>query len=259
MKFLRRIEKQIYIHADAIVFTMEGAYRYIEAQKWTKEISESKVYYINNGVDNELFIYNRDNYQIEDSDLEDKEKFKIVYTGSIRKVNNLGVLLDTAKLIKDKNILFLVWGDGDELNELKERVVREHIENVRFKGRVYKQYIPYIISKADLNIAHNGQSELFRYGISFNKIFEYLAAGKPILCDFNSDFNPVIQNRAGVEVKTANPKDIASEIIRLSQIDKSEYIEMCDNALNTSKQYDFELLTQKLLMVINTIKMEGKE
>ena len=54
-------------------------------------------------------------------------------------MNNVGLLLDAAKLIDDEKIKFLIWGDGDELSELKQRVESENISNVCFKGRVEKQ------------------------------------------------------------------------------------------------------------------------
>ena len=76
---LRQLEKWLYKRADAVVFTMEGAYDYIVEQGWEKEIPREKVYYINNGVDLELFWYNREHYQIEDEDLKDPNSFKIVY------------------------------------------------------------------------------------------------------------------------------------------------------------------------------------
>ena len=95
--WLRRLEKKIYTKADAIVFTAEGAYDYIKGQHWENEVPRSKVYYINNGVDLELFDYNKENFRVEDTDLDDPGIFKVVYTGSIRQVNNLGLLLDAAK------------------------------------------------------------------------------------------------------------------------------------------------------------------
>ena len=180
---LRRLEKWIYRKADAIVFTGEGAYDYICEQGWESEIPRSKVFYINNGVDLEAFDYNAAHYTIDDEDLTNPELFNVVYTGSIRKVNNLGMLLDVAKLVNNPRVKFLIWGAGDETDSLKKRVADEGIGNVVFKGVVEKKYVPYIVSNADLNFAHNTPSPLFRFGISFNKVFDYLAAGKPILCD----------------------------------------------------------------------------
>ena len=83
--------------SDAVVFTMEGAYDYIKEQHWERAVPRSKVHYINNGVDLELFEYNKANFPVEDPDLDDPDTFKVVYTGSIRQVNGLGLLLDAAK------------------------------------------------------------------------------------------------------------------------------------------------------------------
>ena len=67
--YLRRLEKWIYTKSDAVVFTMEGAYDYIKEQHWESAVPRSKVHYINNGVDLELFDYNRENCRLEDADL----------------------------------------------------------------------------------------------------------------------------------------------------------------------------------------------
>ena len=248
---LRRLEKWIYKEADAIVFTMEGAYDYILEQGWEKEVPRSKVHFINNGVDLDVFDYNKAHYRIEDADLENPDIFKVVYTGSIRKVNNLGTLLDAAKQITDPRVKFLIWGDGDELSLLQQRVKDEKIGNVVFKGRVEKKFIPYIVSCADLNIAHNTSSPIFRYGISFNKLFDYLAAGKPILCDFVSSYNPAVLLGAAVDLKEVSDKEIARAVEFFAGVDRETYTKYCSNALAASEIYNFDKLTKKLLSVIN--------
>lgn len=250
---LRRLEKWIYKKADAVVFTMEGAYDYIVEQGWEKEIPRSKVHYINNGVDLEQFDYNKEHFRVEDPDLDDPDTFKAVYTGSIRRVNNLGLLLDAAKCVKNPNIRFLIWGDGDERAALEQRVRDEDISNVAFKGKVEKKYIPSIVSRADLNFAHNDPSPLFRFGISFNKLFDYLAAGKPILCDFPCPHNPATSYYAGVEVSTAQPLQIAEAINALSAMTKQERQVYCANARRAAEDYDFKRLTDKLIAVIENI------
>lgn len=248
--YLRRMEKWIYIHADAVIFTMEGAYDYILEQGWKKEIPASKVHFINNGVDLEQFCYNRIHHPIEDVDLDNAELFKVVYTGSIRQVNNLGLLLDAAKKVNNPNIRFLIWGDGTEREMLERRCTEEGLHNVIFKGRVDKRYIPYIVSKADLNFAHNSPQKLFRFGISFNKIFDYLAAEKPILCDFPCKYNPVIQSGAGISTTEAKPAEIAAAIEQMACLSLEEYKVYCDAAGKAAQEYDFRVLTQKLVDVI---------
>ena len=243
---LRNIERWIYTHADKIIFTMEGAYDYILERKWDKEIPYEKITIINNGVDINQFNYNREHYLIKDEDLENDSIFKVVYTGSIRAVNNLGLLLDVAKEIKDKDIRFLIWGDGDELSKLKKRVYEEEIENVIFKGKVEKKYIPYITSHADLNMAHNNPSELFRFGISFNKIFDYLAAGKPVMTDFPCCYNPVVKCKAGVAVDNSNVNEIANAICQVKKMDCAMYLSLCNGARKGAEMYSFDYLTEKL-------------
>lgn len=250
---LRWLEKWIYKKADAVVFTMENAYKYIEEQGWENQIPKSKVFYVNNGVDLSLFCYNRENFKTEDADLDDKDIFKVVYTGSIRKVNNLGLLLDAAKKVTDPRVRFLIWGDGDELPALKERVKKENISNVTFKGRVDKSYVPSIVSRADLNIAHNTPSPLFRFGISFNKLFDYLATGKPVLSDFPCGHNPAVVWDAGTEVNEPSAESIADAIMKFVDMDEKQLKHYSDNALAAAEEYSFEALTKKLLSVIENI------
>ena len=250
VQYLRRIEKKIYTNADKIVFTMEGAYDYIVEQGWEKEVPREKVAFINNGIDLEQFDYNREHYQIDDEDLKNTDIFKVVYAGAIRKVNNLDKLLDVAERVNNSKVRFLIWGDGDELASLQERKKRESITNVQFKGRVEKKYVPYITSKADLNLAHNDSSPLFRFGVSFNKIFDYLAAGRPILCDFAAKYNPVVQSNAGLSVESGKAEDIAKSIDLISTLDEERKSELACRARKAALQYDFRCLTENLLSLI---------
>lgn len=247
---LRRLEKWIYKKAGAVVFTMEGAYDYIVEQGWEKDIPRSKVYYINNGVDLEQFDYNKEHFRVEDADLDDPGIFKVVYTGSIRKANNLGLLLDAAKAVRDPRVKFLIWGGGDELDMLEKRVRDEKLTNVIFKGRVEKKYVPSIVSRADVNIAHNTPSPLLRFGVSFNKLFDYMAGGRPILCDFPCPYNPAVLYGAGIEVPDAAPQSIAGAIESLMSVSEQAYRSYCANARRAAEDYDFKRLTEKLIAVL---------
>ena len=257
--YLRRLEKWIYTKSDAVVFTMEGAYDYIKEQHWESAVPRSKVHYINNGVDLELFDYNREHFKAEDKDLEDPETFKVVYTGSIRRVNGLGLLLDAAKAVKDPRVRFLIWGDGDEREALQQRVRDEHIDNVIFKGRVEKKFVPSIVSRADVNFAHNIPSPLFRFGISFNKMFDYLAAGKPVLSDFPCPYNPAVAYGAGLDVQRPGAATVARRVEEMATMGQEEQETLSHNALLAAQDYDFKKLTDKLLDVIEHPVAAGKE
>lgn len=245
---LRWLEKWLYTHADALVFTMEGAYDYIKEQGWERDIPRSKVHYINNGVDIESFRYNREHFRVEDSDLDDSDAIKVVYTGSIRLTNNIGVLLDTAKRVKDPRIKFLIWGDGDQMPILRRRVLDEGIGNVIFKGRVEKKYIPSIVSRADYNYVDSAGNDIFRFGFSPNKLFDYFAAGKPVLMCLRAKYNPAEQFFCGLICDS--PEKFDKILEKVSSLSKEEYATMCENAQRAAQEYDFQALTLKLLDVL---------
>lgn len=251
--YMRHIEKWIYKNADRVIFYMRGGYDYINERRWNKQIPASKIAYINNGVDLKQFRYNVDHYVIDDDDLINNKLFKVVYVGSIRMVNNVGILLDAAKLIKNKKIKILIWGEGDERSILEKRIIDDHIDNVVFKGKVDKKFIPYIVSKSNLNIIHNTSTPILKYGMSMNKIFDYLAAGKPILTTFYSNYNPVVESGAGMQIINQNPKEIAYQIDRFASMENDDYSEYCKKASEASKRYDYEILTNELIDVINSI------
>lgn len=253
VKGLRVLEKKIYTTANAIIFTMEGAYQYIEERGWTKEIPRNKVFYINNGVDLEEFERNCKEYVINDQDLLAENKIKIVYTGAIRKVNNLGLLLDAAKLVKNSNVIFLIWGDGDELEQLESRVKLECINNVKFKGRADKKFIPYITRHADINFSHGEHSPIAKYGLSMNKTFDYLAAGKPILTDVLSPYSPIVQCGAALEIENPTAENIAKAVDEMVNLGTDKLEELGSNASKGAKQYDFKSLTKQLETIINNI------
>lgn len=244
-------EKKMYEYADEIIFSMEGAYDYIVDRGWQGSIPRTKTHYINNGVDLEIFGYNKEHYIVDDEDLRDSETFKVIYVGSIRLVNNIGKLIDVAKRIKSPRIKFLLWGKGNELEMLRQRVTDEKIENVVFKGYVDKKYVPYIASQADLNIVSFLPAPVDeKYGISPNKMFDYMAAGRPILTVFPCKYNPTVQAGAGEDIEAPSVANIAAAIERFAALDREKYLRYCQNARKGAEQYDFKRLTEKLLEIM---------
>lgn len=247
-------EKWIYTKADAVIFTQEGGPDYVRAHKWDDAnggpIKNSKLFHINNGVDLEAFDHNVIEYPYYDPDLDDPETFKVVYAGSIRRINNLGIILDAAKEITNPKIKLIIFGSGDELEFLKKRVADEGITNVVFKGRVDKYYIPAIVSKADLNLVHWEMSPLLRVGESSNKAFEYFAAGKPVFYTIRPGYSIVEKYNCGRITDGFEPKDIAAGIQAMAEMSESEKTEMAVNARKAAEAYDFKVLTKKLIGII---------
>lgn len=254
-KTLYKGEKWIYKNADSIIMTWEGGAQYILDQGWDEQVNINKVHHISNGVIIDAFDKNSEKHIITDSDLDDKNFINIVYAGSIRKVNNLGLLLDAAKIIQEegkKNIRFLIYGDGNESEILKERCKQENIQNVIFKGRVEKKYIPSILKKSDINILHNSSTSLDKYGQSQNKFFEYLAAGKCIVQTYSTNYSVIDRYNCGISVPIQDEKEIAKAIIKVSEDEKSLRIQG-ENARRIAYDYDFTNLTDRLIRIIENI------
>lgn len=253
-KLLYQGEKWIYSKADKIIFTMEGGKDYIIEHGWDNDqggpIDINKVHHINNGIDLKIFNYNKENCQLEDEDLKNPDIFKVVYTGSIRLVNKVDMLVCAAKQLRGTNIKFLIWGDGDQVELIRQKIRNEKLNNIVLKGKVDRKYIPSILSKADLNIILGETSSLFRFGLSPNKLFEYLAAGKPVLQTFKANYSIVESNSVGFELTESTPESIADSVEFFSKLNEFEYHSFCENSLRLSKEYDFEKLTNKLIEII---------
>lgn len=247
IRLLRATEKYIYINSDKIVMTWEGAYDYIKNQGWETTIPVSKVEHIPNGFDAEDYNKKDTKSKLAGQELlQDDSIFKYVYTGSIRKVNNLGLLLDAAKLIRTSKIKILIYGDGDERARLEARAKDENITNVVFMGKVEKRLISQILSKADALLLHNTSTILDQYGQSQNKLFEYLASGKPILMTYTTKYSIVAGNGCGIEVSNQTPRLIAQEMENLANKSKDDLLKFGQASLNTSRKFDFKILSKRL-------------
>ena len=249
------LEHRIYKRADSIIFTMEGMYDYIRKKKWEKGVDERKCHYINNGVDLAEFEYNREHYSLEDEDLQYPDTFKVIYCGSVRTANNIDLLVDCAAELKKhedaKRIRLFVYGDGPHREMLEQRCREESIDNIVFKGFVEKKYIPYILSKSDLNIINYRESSTQLYGNSSNKLFEYFAAGHPVLATIQEGKYPIISKyNCGLVLSDRSPAVYADAVMRMASMDAQSYAQICENAKKTAKLFDIPVLAARLEQVL---------
>ena len=257
-KILVAGEHWIYKKADALIFTKEGDTDYIKEKKrdtgQSGHINLDKAHYINNGVDVEAFNKSINEKVIEDKDLE-SGKFNVVYVGAIRPVNNVGNILDTAKLLKDdKEIQFLIYGDGNQKEMLEKRVAKEGLDNVKMKGFVNKQFIPYILSKSSLNILNYSHTQYnWARGNSSNKLFEYMASGKPIISTVKMGYSIIEKYKCGIELENSTPEELVQAISDIKNMPEHQYKLLGSNAKRGANDFDFKVLTRKLIDVIDSL------
>ena len=169
-------------------------------------------------------------------------------------VNKLPLLVEAADLLQqegNRDIKILVYGEGAERHMLTELVREKGLNNIIFKGPVEKKYVPYIVSKSDLNIVQVEKSEILKYGCSWNKMFDYFAAGKPVLSTTAVAYDLIEKYRCGTSLELQTPDLLAKTLVIYSRMTGSkEYSDMCKNARKAAFDYDFVNLTKVLQGII---------
>ena len=258
LKVFYWIEKKLYQKADQVVFTIAGMIQHIKDMCWSTEtggkIDLSKVHYINNGVDLEQFDKDREAWPRKDEDLHDPKTLKVVYLGSINRANHVHTLIEAAKLLQNLCYYrFFIYGDGADREELEKKVQDERITNVVFKEkRIPLCECAWVVSQANVNIM-NYQKGFGYMGVSSGKMFQYLAAGKPIVCNVNIAYDDVItENNLGIARDIETPEDFVQAIRSVAEQPRASYDAMCERVRQTAKRFDYKKLAAEEIKVIET-------
>lgn len=258
-KILIAGEKWIYKNSDALIFLKEGDTDYLRERKWLASqggpIDIGKCYYINNGVDNEAFDCAMKNEVLFDDEEVISDKFKVIYAGSLRAVNNVGGILDAAKLLTTHSeIVFLIYGEGNEIDLLKRRVVEEKIENVKIQGYIDKKNVPFVLSNASINLLNYAQSKYnWTRGNSSNKLFDYMASGKPIISTVQMGYCLLEKYNCGLTLEEDTPQHLANKVLEIYTMSSSGRELMGENAKRAAYDFDYEVLASKLMTVIEQL------
>lgn len=207
VKALQVIEKFLYQQAELIVTLLPMAHEYITGCGVPRE----KIVWIPNGVDISRFDQNVNPRLMSDG-------FRVMYFGAHGRVNVIEVLIEAAKIVQDKgyqDVKFIFVGDGPRKPQLIEQSKKMGLNNVEFLNPVPKSMVPMMLQEADSLALSLEDTPLYKYGISVNKIFDYMASGKPVIFSGQAANNPVEEARCGITVPPKNSQAIAEAIITL--------------------------------------------
>jgi glycosyltransferase involved in cell wall biosynthesis len=142
------------------------------------------------------------------------ERFVVTYLGAHNQWNSLDAVLDAAKLLQEraKNVLIRFVGDGSSKPGLVRRAANEGIQNVCFEDPIPKKQVPEVLHTSNAFIINNRKDGVSRNWMSFQKIYDYLAAGRPIVFGSCTNDDPVREAGAGISVEADNPKELADAI-----------------------------------------------
>ncbi len=234
------LEKFLYKKADKIISLLPFAYQHIEKFGIKKE----DILWIANGVDIQR-AKEIEPYQY------DSKKFHITYAGAVGKANQLQTLIEAASHFKDNfEIQFHIIGDGPMKKEL------ENIKtpNVTFHGSLSKKEAISMINGSDVLFFPLADSPVFNFGISSNKLFDYLASEKPIIFASNSKNNPVKDANAGISIPAENQNELIKAIETIKNMNKEQRALFGKNGFKyVLKNHSINNLAQKLELNLSSI------
>ncbi len=212
-RYFESLERKYYNLANAIITTAPYAYEYME-EKYG--ISKHKVFHIPHGLDIDEFD---NNAKLEDCILSDElrqalnKNFCVTYTGALSKSEGLPTFVESAKYLKDiKEIKLIIIGSGSEKQVLEKIIKEERLDNVIMIDKQPKNYIPLILTKSDILFCGLIDRKVFKYGISKNKFYDYMAAQKPIIFASNVRGSLINKAKAGITIKPHEPINLAKTI-----------------------------------------------
>lgn len=183
------------------------------------------------------------------------DSFTCVFAGYFMEYEGVLVMLQAAKHFHDNNIpiKFLFIGSGKEEKTMRQYTADNHLDNVLIHGRISKELIPAILRFSDICLAHcatKGKKESFKYGISKNKVNEYLYSGNPVIYGRDDEQDPVEKYGGGFVIEPFKPEKFVNCIQKIYEMTPEERAKFGDCGKNyIIKYHRVDSLVVKLLKV----------
>jgi len=234
------LEKFLYKKADKIITLLPQAYKHLE----TFNIKREDVVWISNGVDLSAFT--------ELKRQREPDKFLVTYLGSMGKANVLHTLLEVAQRLKDYDIEFQLIGEGALKTELVSYKEKHQLSKVHILDLVAKEKVPQLLKDSDLLYVGLKDSPLYRFGMSLNKLFDYLAAEVPIVFASTVEDNPVEEAQAGLCIAPEDTDALQKAIVKMYEMGEDERKSYVSGNINyIENNFSIQFLTDKLEKLLN--------
>ncbi len=229
-------------------------------------LSNSYEYMKNHGLKKERFRFIPNGISLHDMDhikpLNEKTKnalpkdsFLVGYTGTIGIANALDSFVKSAKYLKRyKDIKLLLVGDGKERKKLQELSKELNLDNVLFIDPIPKDEVQSILKELDACYIGLQKKKIFTYGVSPNKLYDYLYSAKPIVYGINDKFSIIDRADCGISVDVDDPKSIADAILKLYHMDKDKRELMGKRAKEyVLKYHSFEAISKQFAKTLEEL------
>lgn len=220
IRWVQMAEDYAYRHADKVISMLPKAKPYM----CSRGMAEDKFVYVPNGIDEEEWEHVASLPEAVEQYLQRiKKSGKTVvgYAGTHGLANALDDLLEVAQRLKGRVHVVLV-GTGPERERLLKRVQNEFLDNVHMLSAVPKKSVPQLLNYFDIAYIGLQSQSLFRFGISPNKLMDYMYAAKPIIMAIDAGNDPVAESGCGITVKAGNVDEIVNAVNKLSNLSMSD-------------------------------------
>lgn len=240
---MKLIEKRLYRQAKHIITLLPNAFQYLYAFG----VKHKCITWLPNAIHSAKIDVPPYTHQ--------NSKFTVMYAGAHGLANDLDTVIDAAKILQNElladAIEIQLIGDGPDKARLQTRAREENVKNIIFKNAVPKDKIYALLNEADTFIMLLKDSPVFKWGISPNKLFDYLLMKKPIIFGVNTSFNPIQEVNAGLSIQPSDPKALANAIVSLAALPKHELEAMGARGKEfVLKNHNVPYLTKQLEMCL---------
>ncbi len=241
-------EAFFYRKAIVVIALTRGIWRALR----DKGVPQEKLQLITHGADVDLFKpLSKDNAVRAELGLQGK--FVAVYSGAHGLANGLEVVIETARLLRETTgVAFLMAGDGAAKENLVRLADDYGLRNVIFLDPRPRSQLPEVLAAADLCLMILRNVPSFQTACP-NKLFDYLAAGRPVLVNFPGEVKEMLQDTdAGIFVQPDDPHGMAQAILQLKG-DPARCTEMGQRARALALDFAREKQAQKLESVLREV------
>lgn len=254
-KYAKEVEQWLYKRAHLISCVAVPMAEYIASA-----VDREKVVVVYNGVPERYLIESSLNYENR-QELFCKDKINIVYVGNMGYCQNLRMVIESAKHIKEEginDIVFHLVGEGVERAMLEYMKTEYALDNVIISGPVNKDKAIEIICNSSALFLQLKDDGIMEKTIP-SKVFDYMVGGKPILFGIQGEGRRILENIKGNIF--FNPDSVESftdalRNLKLNYKHLSEYAR--DNRIVVQKYYVREKIVYRLEEQIQKI-LSNKE
>jgi glycosyltransferase involved in cell wall biosynthesis len=244
-------ENSAYRHANRVVSLLPNAKDHMQEHG----MESDKFEWIPNGVNTDEWSKNQtalpESHQSVLDKLKQSDDLLVGYAGEHGLANSLVTVLETAILLRDKPVTFILVGKGNQKSTLQEHTNKLGLKNIVFLDRIPKSSIPSLLSQMDALLIVWRKLPIYRFGICPNKLMDYMMAGKPILHGISAGNDLVAENGCGISIPAEDPPALAKAIETLMTLSASQREDMGRKAQEyVMNHHNYQVLAQKFLEVM---------